>query len=313
VQNDASGSSSATCSRFIDNLGGYGVGILNGNVNNDAASITVSRSVFTGNIRDLDGTPDDIFNLMGGIVLIDARENWWGDDGVPNLDTGVGGTSILTQPQLSADPTIPNTTGSYTYPQCAPAPDQPIPTFCLVAGPQCSPQFQPPQLSLTLDVDRSRLTPDQLADPYTFTIGEQIPLLAQVSALDGRDISETVRIELTVPRGLRPQGMTIQGEDPIRLSDIFSTLICVVTGGSNCGDLLNEILEILLTPETVTFTYDYAGGLIVGGPPFPITLDVVGEVAGAFEVSGTASIFAETLNSTGASDVLMNSPNVSYG
>lgn len=307
VQNDAGGGIVATCSRFINNFGGYGVGILNGNVSNDSSQITVNRSLFTNNITVQDGLQQDIFNLLGGIATVNASGNYWGSDGIPQVDDGQGGSSIDTSSILMEDPTVPNGTGSYTYLECAPAPDQPIPTFCVVAGPQCSPQFQPPQLSLSLDVDFARLTPDQLANPYTFTIGEQIPLLAQVSAVDVRDIPETVRIELTVPRGLRPQGMTIQGEDQSVLNVLLSLLITLLDLiNPDLSGLVNDILGIDVTSETVTFAYDYDGGLIVGGQPFPITLEVVGKVPGTFTITGEASVMAGTLSAASAVNPAMS-------
>jgi hypothetical protein len=291
IQNDEGGSIVAACSRIIDNVGGYGVGILNGNQSNAMSSVTVNRGVFTGNVRTLEGTSEDLFNLMGDVLTLDASQNYWGADGVPNLPSGLVGSSILTTPRRMTDPTQPNASGGYADPDCAPEPDVAIPPYCVVAGPQCSPPFQPPTLSLTLAVDTTQLTAAQLADPTRFTIGERIPLIARVAALDGRDIAQPVRVELTVPRGLRPEGMTIQGESQSLLDALFSLLIPLLDAiNPDLSSVLNAILGIGVTPETVTFTYDYDDGLIGGGAAFPITLEVVGRVAGTFTITGQAQV-----------------------
>jgi hypothetical protein len=212
--------------------------------------------------------------------MIDARENYW-SAGLPLVDDDAGSASILTEPQLPYDPTTPQN-GVYLIPQCQPVPPAQPPT---------------PQLILLLDVDTARLSPAQLADPYSFTVGEQIPLMAVVGADGLLDITDPVRIELTVPRGLRPQGMTIQGEDQSALNRLFSLLVALLELISpDLSGLVNDILGIGVTPDTVTFTYDIADGVRVG-QPFPITLDVVGRVGGSFVISGEAFILPDAFGS----------------
>lgn len=156
----------------------------------------------------------------------------------------------------------------------------------------------PPELTLTLDVDPALAPSIPRTDDgaYNFTVGDQIPLLAEVSVDGTTDITDPVRVELTVPRGLRPQGMTIQGEDQTFLNALFTLLITLLDLISpDLSGLVNDILGIDVTPDTVTFTYDYEGGLIVGGQPFPITLDVVGQVPGTFTVTGQVYVLSATV------------------
>lgn len=157
-----------------------------------------------------------------------------------------------------------------------------------------------PTLTLEIDPSVEPLIPTTEPGAYIFTVGDEIPLLAEVGVEGPLDITDTVRIELTVPRGLHPQGMTIQGEDTLTLDHIISILVCWVTDGSNCEVLLNEILEIVLSSDTVTYTYDIEGG-VVAGQTFPITLDVVGELVGEFTINGAVLTVAPALQEFTAS------------
>lgn len=118
-----------------------------------------------------------------------------------------------------------------------------------------------------------------------------------------RNIDETVRIELTVPRGLRPQGMTIPGADPSILTALFNLLISLLdTLNPDLSGLVNVILGIDVTADTVTFSYDYVGGLVAGDAAFPITLDVVGTVVGTFTIQARASISGADGGGSGQTD-----------
>ncbi|MDZ4770593.1 MAG: hypothetical protein SGJ24_15820 [Chloroflexota bacterium] len=173
ILNEYDGAIDAECTRFIDSSTGYGGAVLNGGgyvpdeggpIVNGGSVVRIRHSAFSGNSTlnpnsDTDPTfrGGDIFNLVASIT-IDARDNWWGAANVPDVDDDGAGSFSLT-PILSADPTVPDVNGVYAY-----APCQPV-----------TPVGIPIELALSLDVDTSRLTADQLADPYTFTIGEQIP------------------------------------------------------------------------------------------------------------------------------------------
>ena len=145
------------------------------------------------------------------------------------------------------------------------------------------------ELELRLFPAEDEALPQNVNGTYIVAQGRQITLNAQVEAKGIQNITQPVTIELTVPEGIRPRGMTIQGEDPISLSEIFETLACLLTGGANCGDLLNEVLEVVLTLDTITYAYTTEAPVIVG-QPFPITLEVVGDVPGTFTVIGRASL-----------------------
>ena len=150
-------------------------------------------------------------------------------------------------------------------------------------------------LNLTIDPEAEAI---QSADgAFVFTVGEEIPLIAEVSAVGQTNIGGTVHIELTVPRGLVPQGMTIQDEESSLLETIFISLAQFLsTLGLPFSQNFDNGLGVTGDDQQVTFTYDYDRDLVIG-QPFPITLDVVGEVPGDFTISGQASIGSPSLSS----------------
>jgi hypothetical protein len=151
-------------------------------------------------------------------------------------------------------------------------------------------------LSLRLDPE---VTAEQDADgAYLFTVGDTIPLIAEVSAAGGANITEDVQIELTVPRGLAPQGMTIRDEDSASLQDLFGTLIDLLGDPNpNFSELLNDILQILVGETQITYTYTIEQPLIAG-QPFPITLDVVGDLPGKIGTQSNICLPWKPLNSS---------------
>jgi len=145
------------------------------------------------------------------------------------------------------------------------------------------------ELELTLLPTADDETLPQDADgTYLATQGQSFTLNAEVTAAGTANIIDPVQIKLIVPRGIVPQGMTIQGEDPVTLSDLISVLTCLLRGGSNCGDPLNDVLGVILDQQAVTYTYTTETPVVIG-QPFPIRLNVVGDRAGTFTIEGTVS------------------------
>jgi pimeloyl-ACP methyl ester carboxylesterase len=145
-------------------------------------------------------------------------------------------------------------------------------------------------LSLDLTVDPTVGAQQNANGSFVFNVGEQIPMIAKISSTGQTNLTEPLQIELTVPRGLRPQGMTIQGEDSSILNSLFAILNQV---NPNLQDLVNDILGIDITNQQVTFTYVTTSDIVIG-QPFPITLDVVGELAGTYTISGSVSPVSST-------------------
>jgi len=138
-------------------------------------------------------------------------------------------------------------------------------------------------------------------DAYIVPSGRQITLNAEIVASGIQNITEPVTIELTVPDGITPRGMTIQDEDQTFLDILFALLNAV---NPDLAGLVNAILGIDIADQQTTFTYTLENGVTVG-QPFPITLEVVGDEAGRFEVSGTASIqTAFVLDEDSATDLM---------
>jgi hypothetical protein len=168
-------------------------------------------------------------------------------------------------------------------------------------------------LDMSLMVDPAAQAPQTEDGAFVFTVGEQIPLIAQVSAAGTENIGDTVRVELTVPRGLVPQGMTIAGEDQSLLDQIFSDLTeFLATLGLPFSEDYENGLGVAGDDDQVTFVYDYDRDLVIG-QPLPITLDIVGEVPDDYTILGNATTlaFASPLTSTpqlqSASNTLPNS------
>lgn len=146
------------------------------------------------------------------------------------------------------------------------------------------------ELELNLTVDPSLQTRQNEDGAYVFRVGEQIPLIAQVSAAGLQNISDTVHIELTVPRGLVPQGMTIQGEDQSLLDSIFSDIAQFLSGlGQPFSQNFGNGFSATGNDQQVTFAYDYESDIVIG-QPFSITLEVVGQVTGTISIAGVASL-----------------------
>lgn len=121
---------------------------------------------------------------------------------------------------------------------------------------------------------------------YVVAQGRQITLNAQIEAPGIENITQPVQIELTVPEGISPRGMTIRDEDQTLLNLLFALLNAI---NPDLEGLANDILGIDVTDQQTTFIYTLENGVTVG-QSFPITLEVVGERVGEFEVSGAASI-----------------------
>ncbi|MBW4438482.1 MAG: hypothetical protein KME04_15180 [Pleurocapsa minor GSE-CHR-MK-17-07R] len=121
---------------------------------------------------------------------------------------------------------------------------------------------------------------------YIVPEGREITLNAQIQAVGIQNITEPVTIELTVPDGISPRGMTIQDEDQTFLDILFDLLNAV---NPDLAALANDILGIDIANAQTIFTYELESDLVIG-QPFPITLDVIGERAGDFQVAGRAFI-----------------------
>jgi hypothetical protein len=144
-----------------------------------------------------------------------------------------------------------------------------------------------PEQALRLDLSpaQDENLPQNIEGAYIVPLGRQITLDARIEAAGITNITEPVTIELTVPDGIAPRGMTIQGEEQSFLDALFALLNAI---DPDLAGLVNAILGIDVTEQQTTFTYTLENGVTVG-QPFPITLDVVGEVVGEFEVIGRAS------------------------
>ena len=177
-------------------------------------------------------------------------------------------------------------TGCFTQAEVDAASTSGGPLMCTPSSVLVVPE-QELELSL-LPTNEDNLLPQDVDGAYLVTQGESFTISALVSASGASNVTEPVQIELSVPRGILPQGMTIVGEDPITLSEIFGTLACLLTGGTDCGDLPDDVLRVLVGDQGVTYTYITEVPVVIG-QPFPIRLNVVGDDVGDFDVVGIVS------------------------
>jgi len=140
--------------------------------------------------------------------------------------------------------------------------------------------------------------PQDTNGEYVVPQGRQITLDAQIAAVGILNITDPVTIALTVPEGISLRGMTIQNEDQTFLDALFALLNTV---NPDLEALVNDILGIDITNQETTFTYTLEGGVTVG-EPFPITLEVVGDEVGIYEVRASATTVSTS------SDPLANTP-----
>jgi len=142
------------------------------------------------------------------------------------------------------------------------------------------------ELELRLFPAEDEDLPQNADGAYVVAQGRQITLNAQIEADGIENITQPVTIELTVPDGIAPRGMTIQGEDQSFIDALFALLNAI---NPDLAGLANAILGIDVTDTQTTFTYTLENGVTVG-QPFPITLDVVGDEVGEFTIIGSASL-----------------------
>ena len=153
------------------------------------------------------------------------------------------------------------------------------------------------ELELRLFPAEDEDLPQNADGAYVVAQGRQITLSAQIEAEGIENITQPVTIELTVPDGIAPRGMTIQGEDQSFLDALFTLLNAI---NPDLAGLANAILGIDVTDTQTTFTYTLENGVTVG-QPFPITLDVVGDQVGEFIVTGEAVVLPQEIESSTAS------------
>jgi hypothetical protein len=180
---------------------------------------------------------------------------------------------------------------AYTSQQCSVASAAPATTPDCAVGGGIIQEPKAPKLTLNLALD------DVSLDPNNLQVGDLIPIAATVrngGSADTTTLSDRIRIELTVPRGLVPRGMTIQGEEQTLLDEFLNGIGEFLKWlGLPFSTEFSNRLEVIGDNQEVTFIYAYTGNMAIGDT-FPITLDVVGEVEGEFIISGRAILLTVT-------------------
>lgn len=146
---------------------------------------------------------------------------------------------------------------------------------------------KPAQLHLELEILGA--SPEEL-NPYTLNIGDEVPVRALVV---GASAGDTVRLEITVPRGLEPVAIGVP--DSNVANELLEALITQLLGILNdlfpdFESLPDDIVEITGNDQQVTFIYEVDQSLIGEDDGYIFSLRVMGQVAGEFTIQGVASI-----------------------